>query len=275
VIGRCDSFATLIAAAGTCTFTPGTSCDIIGGEYNGVTLTGNFTGTIASVEDTANCLTDATLAYDAAYGLRFTFLQVSDIIGGRTLTPGCYHQNAAIDAAANTNITLDAGGDPNAVFVIAATGALGLGADSYIVLLNGATYDNIFWVIEGAVTVGAGGILQGITLTIGAITLGADSKLCGRGLAHVAALSMNEGSIIVGNCDLWPQRTAILDTLLCPHVITIHTADSSMFHSLPLPLERTKLIIKPIHVCDWGSTSLIQVPSSYFCLYITHLPFDV
>eukprot|EP00978_Attheya_sp_CCMP212_P049175 scaffold627998_cov138-Attheya_sp.AAC.1 len=79
-----------------------------------------------------------------------------DILGGKTLTPGCYHQNAAIDTAANTNITLDAEGDPSAVFVIAATGALSLGAGSYIVLLNGATYENIFWVIEGAVNVGAG-----------------------------------------------------------------------------------------------------------------------
>jgi hypothetical protein len=118
------------------------------------------------------------------------------------LTPGCYHQNAAINTAASTHITLDAEDDPNAVFVIAATGALGLGAGSNIVLTRGATYENIFWVIEGAVNVGAGGILQGIVLTIGALSLEANAKLCGRGLAHVAAMNMNEGSIIVGNCDV-------------------------------------------------------------------------
>jgi hypothetical protein len=191
----------LYASAGTCS--PPANCEIINGVYNNETITGNFTGTIASAIETASCASDASSSYSDIYDERATFTQLTDIIGGKTLTPGCYHQEAAITVGASTNITLDALGDPNAVFVIVATGALTLGANSYILLLNGTTYENVFWVIEGAVDVGAGGILQGTTLLIGALTLGVDAKLCGRGLAHVAAVTMAIGtSIFVGDCDV-------------------------------------------------------------------------
>eukprot|EP00978_Attheya_sp_CCMP212_P018786 scaffold51871_cov72-Attheya_sp.AAC.4 len=124
--------------------------------------------------------------------------------GNKTLTPGCYHQGAAINVVAFTNITLDAEGDPNAVFVISSNGALILDRSSYIVLLNGATYENVFWVVDGAVTVSTEGILQGTTLVYGALTLGPRAKICGRALlVTTAAVTMDsESSIIVGDCDM-------------------------------------------------------------------------
>eukprot|EP00978_Attheya_sp_CCMP212_P047390 scaffold421342_cov60-Attheya_sp.AAC.5 len=135
--------------------------------------------------------------------LRSTFTAITTIAGGQTYTPGCYSTLAAINTAANTNITLDAEGDPNAVFVIAANAALGFGADSYVVLRNGTTYENVFWVINGAIGVGARSILQGTTLNVGAFSLGVDAKLCGRALVPGGALNMAPGSsIIVDDCDL-------------------------------------------------------------------------
>jgi hypothetical protein len=194
----------LVIGVATCTV-PGT-CDLINGNYSNGTVTGNFAGTIASVDDIANCTNDAIAIYSATYEERtnFTTLVGATTLGsGRTLTPGCYYQVAAINTAASTNITLDAEGDPNAVFVIVSDGALGLGADSYVVLKNCATYENIFWIIQGAISLGAGSILQGTTLVNGAFTLGANAKLCGRALAPVGALTMGlESSIIVGDCDL-------------------------------------------------------------------------
>eukprot|EP00978_Attheya_sp_CCMP212_P024751 scaffold78291_cov47-Attheya_sp.AAC.1 len=183
-IGSCDSFALLVSTSTCSTTLSGASCRIINGKYSNGIGTGNFDGSIASVDDTYTCRNDFKLSCNAIfqarheYAERFTvLLDNTTLAGGRTLNPGCYYQVAAINTAADTNITLDAKGDPDAVFVIVSDGALGLGANSYVVLENGATYENIFWAIQGAVSNGAGSILQGTTLINGAFTLGANAKL--------------------------------------------------------------------------------------------------
>jgi hypothetical protein len=132
-----------------------------------------------------------------------TFTKITTISGGQTYTPGCYFTVAAINTAAGSNITLDAEGDPNAVFVIVAEAALGLGADSYVVFRNGTTYENVFWVINGAIAVGARSVLQGTAINVGAFSLGADAKLCGRALVPLGALNMAaRSSIILDDCDV-------------------------------------------------------------------------
>jgi hypothetical protein len=186
--------------SGTATCTTGT-CEIINGEYSNGTVVGDFSGTIASVDDIAKCTNDANAAYSAIFEERTTFTAIT-IAGGQTLYPGWYYQAAAISTAASTNITLDAKGDPNAVFVIVSDGALGLGDDSYVVLKNGTTYENIFWVIQGAISVGLRSILQGTTLVNGAFSLGINVKSCGRLLAHAAVNMYSGSSIIFGDCDL-------------------------------------------------------------------------
>ena len=45
-------------------------------------------------------------------------------LAGTTLSPGLYTSSAATGLAASASVTLDGGGDPNAVFVIQVNGAL-------------------------------------------------------------------------------------------------------------------------------------------------------
>eukprot|EP00978_Attheya_sp_CCMP212_P028104 scaffold96120_cov44-Attheya_sp.AAC.1 len=199
-IGSCHSFALLVSTSTCSTTLPGTFCRIINGTYSNGSVTGNFAGSIASVDDTDTCTND--------FGLkRFTTLEGSTTLaGGQTLTPGCYYQEAAINTAASTNITLDAEEDPNAVFVVVSDGALGLGANSYVVLENGATFENIFWVIQGAVSNGVGSILQGTTLVNGAFTLAANAKVCGRALVKGDLTMGEESSIILGDCHVYDHN---------------------------------------------------------------------
>ena len=69
-------------------------------------------------------------------------------LAGATLTPGLH---TIAGAASNTGtVTLDGGGDPNAVFVFQVNGALAMAAGSHVVLTNGARASRVFWQVNGA-----------------------------------------------------------------------------------------------------------------------------
>jgi hypothetical protein len=64
-----------------------------------------------------------------------------------------------------TPVTLDAEGDPDAVFIIQIVGALGAtAATGNVILTNGAQSANVFWIVEGAVSTGAGTHMEGTIL---------------------------------------------------------------------------------------------------------------
>jgi hypothetical protein len=105
---------------------------------------------------------------------------------GATLTPGLYTSGAAVAIPAWVVVTLDGGGDPNAVFVIQVDGALSLGAGAQIKLTGGAQASNVFWQVNGAFSVGAGGQFAGTALASAAGTVGAGSLVNGRVLAEAA-----------------------------------------------------------------------------------------
>ena len=63
---------------------------------------------------------------------------VAAALAGRIITPGLY---AIAGAASNTTtVTLDGGGNPNAVFVFQVNGAMAFAAGSHVVLTNGARH---------------------------------------------------------------------------------------------------------------------------------------
>ena len=102
-------------------------------------------------------------------------------LGGQTLTPGVYKIGAAATVA--SPVTLDAEGDPDAVFIIQITGALGSTAGvGNVVLTNDAQSANVYWIVEGAVSMGAGTHMEGNLLGGADITFGADTSMSGRAL---------------------------------------------------------------------------------------------
>lgn len=122
---------------------------------------------------------DRQAAYDAAAaqenGTPFAGDQA-----GKTFSPGLYSAGAAIT---NTGtITLDAAGDPNAVFVFQIGAAFSPAAGSKVVLKNGALANNVYWQVVGAVALGADATLVGTVLGAGVISFGAGATLKGRAL---------------------------------------------------------------------------------------------
>lgn len=111
---------------------------------------------------------------------------------GETLYPGVYDIGGAGSVAGT--LTLDGQGDPNAVFIMKFKGAFTAGAASNIVLINGADAANVFWVAQGALSVGANSAIKGTLLAYpGAITLGVNSSIEGRLLSSVGAITVGVG----------------------------------------------------------------------------------
>ncbi|MCW2545442.1 MAG: Ice-binding protein [Frankiales bacterium] len=115
--------------------------------------------------------------------------EFSGDLNGRTFRAGVHHAAAAL--ALTGTLTLDAEGDPGAVFVIQVAAALNTAALSHVVLVNGALPANVFWQVQGAAGLGAGSTFAGTILAAGAITIGDGTQLLGRALAGGAVTLAN------------------------------------------------------------------------------------
>ena len=148
------------------------------------------TGTIYPTGDAVvmTALTDFATAFDEGKNRPHDVLLSAAAfeLGGSTLTPGVYKIGAAATLA--SPVTLDAEGDPDAVFIIQIVGALGTtAAVGNVLLTNGAESRNIFWIVEGAVSMGASTHMEGTILGGAAITFGASTTITGRAMAGTIA----------------------------------------------------------------------------------------
>jgi hypothetical protein len=186
-LGRAASYSVL----GTATTNGGVST-ISGdlGAYPTVSVTGFPDGTVqgdthAGDETAAAAEADLAAAYADALS-RTPDTEFADDLIGVTFTPGVHHTGAALELSAGGILTLDAEGDPNAVFIFQVNGALNTAASSSVQLINGAQASNVYWQVNGAAGTGAKSSFSGTILAAGAITLGEGSTLIGRALSSGA-----------------------------------------------------------------------------------------
>jgi hypothetical protein len=131
---------------------------------------------------------------------------------GEVLSPGVYDVTGATSISAM--LTMDGGGDPNSVFIIRSTGAFTTGATTTnVVLTNGASPNNIFWVSEITLSTGAGSIMKGTLVSpSGAIALGVNTNLEGRLLTRSGGLSIGAGCVLTAPSGSSPFDLGILST---------------------------------------------------------------
>jgi hypothetical protein len=116
--------------------------------------------------------------------------------GGEIITPGIYSIPAA--GSIGGTVTLDGGGDTNAVFIIKFLGAMTAGAGATTILSNKTQASNVFWIAEGAITVGAGSIIKGTLFSHGAaISLAANCNIEGRMFTTGGAISIAGGCVSI------------------------------------------------------------------------------
>ena len=186
-LGTAVNFGVL--AGGAISGTGSTTGDI-GSRTGAIAPAITSTGTIYPTGDAVvvAALTDFSTAYNVGKNTAYdTLLSAAAFeLGGSTLTAGIYKIGAAATLA--TPMTFDAQGNSDATFIIQIVGTLGTTASvGNVALLNGAQSSNIFWVVEGSVTAGAGTHMEGTLLCGSAITFGATTTINGRAFAGSAA----------------------------------------------------------------------------------------
>jgi hypothetical protein len=164
----------------------------------GSTITGFPPCTITGVQNLGNAIAaqnqiDLTTAYNTLAGMACApaNMIVADL-GGTTKPAGVYCSATSIGVTGT--LTLDGGGDPNAMFVFQAGSALTTAGN--IVLINGAQAKNVWWQVGSSATIGTASQWQGNIVALTSITLVDNATLFGRALARNGAVTLGTGNTI-------------------------------------------------------------------------------
>lgn len=167
-----------------------------------ITVNGN---TIVGKSALTTAFVDLRAAFDDAWGRSYTETFTADL-GGRTLLPGVYLDADPRPTTIDINgvLTLDAQGNPEAVWIFQSKSALALGANSQIRLINGARFCRVFWVVNSA-QLGAGSHLEGHVFAWGDIDAGQGATvngqlLAGANLEEEGTVNLNGNTIVNGPC---------------------------------------------------------------------------
>jgi hypothetical protein len=115
-------------------------------------------------------------------------------LGGRTITPGVY-QGGTIELTGT--LVLDAGGDPNALFVFKAASTLVTASASRVVLVNGAKASNVFWQVGSSATFGTSTQFVGTVIATASITATTGVAIVGRLIARNGAVTLDSNTITI------------------------------------------------------------------------------
>jgi len=149
----------------------------------------------------ATAQAELTTAYNKAAGAAGGAALPADI-GGLVLTPGVYKTTSSQPSLGITgNLTLDGGGDPNAVWIFQIVSTLTTAAgNSHIILINGANSHNVTWQVGSSATLGTNTIFQGTMMAMASITVTTGATLNGRALARTGAVSLDSNQVNVPPC---------------------------------------------------------------------------
>jgi hypothetical protein len=147
---------------------------------------------------------DLVTAYNDAAG-RSSTATISADLAGSTLTPGVY--TSASSLGLSGALTLDARGDPNAVFVFQAGSTLTAGSASRVLLIGGAQACNVFWQVGSSATIGTTSAFVGNIMALTSISLTTGATLNGRALARNGAVTLDTNTITKATCTAPPTST--------------------------------------------------------------------
>ena len=211
-LGAAASFAVLGASTVTNTGPTVLNGDLGISPGNASSVTGfppgSFTGTLHAADALAGqAQIDATAAYNNLAG------QVCDFgpfgptdLAGQTLVPGVYCFSSSVQISVGGILTLNALGDPNAVWVFKAGSTLTTLPGASVVYINsgGLPLCNVYWQVGSSATLGTTTTFVGtiiaahdITLTTGATVLG---NVLARGVAADGAVTLDTNTVTIPVC---------------------------------------------------------------------------
>ena len=200
-LGAAGNYAVLAGTSVTNASTASDQTVITGGNVGvspGTSETGFVAGTYTAVIDNTNAAA-AEAALTTAYNTAAGLLQPAALPGdmsGITFTPGLYKTSSAVTLNSGA-VTLDAQGDPNAVFVFQVGSSLVAASGTQVILTNGAQSSNIFWQVGSSATLNSSTAWVGNIIALTTVTLGTDATLHGRAMASNGAVTLLSNKITI------------------------------------------------------------------------------
>ncbi len=203
-LGTTDSFAILGGSAVTNTGPTVINGDL--GVHPGTSVTGFPPGIVNGDVHSADAValqaqTDLVTAYNDAAGQPFDATVTSDL-GGQTLTPGVYRSSSSQQLTGP--LTLNAQGNPNAVFIFQIGSTLTTASASSVNLINGAQACNVYWQVGSSATLGTGTNFVGNVLALTSITANTAATVQGRLLARNGAVTLDTNTVTRSQCATGP-----------------------------------------------------------------------
>jgi hypothetical protein len=209
-LGTADSFAVLGGSTVT-----NTGPSVITGNLGvspGSAVTGFPPGVVIGTVHAANAVAlqaqnDTTTAYNAlaAQSCPGGNNLTGQDLGGLTLTPGVYC--FATSAQLTGTLTLNAQGNPAAVFIFQIGSTLTTASSSSVSVINGGLNCNVYWQVGSSATLGTATSFVGTIIALTSITLTTGAQVVGRALARNGAVTLDTNNIDASTCATTPVPT--------------------------------------------------------------------
>ena len=198
-------------------------------------------GTVTTFARATQALADANTAFNNLAAMPGGRDPAKGQLGGLVLAPGIYKAKSGAFLITGADLTLDARGDSNAVFVFQMASSLTVGTPDSprsVNLINGAQANNVFWQVGSAASVnGSGGgtmsgtIISSATTTISSPGNTAVVTLNGRALALNASVTMVNTVINVPVSNAFGNQPATGSTSVITPTASVDLGSASSFAS--------------------------------------------
>jgi hypothetical protein len=169
-------------------------------EVTGIVYTTDASGPAGSIPNAVGLTLakgDLTAAYNEAAGrTAIDLVNLSGNIGGLTLTPGLYKSSGSLQISSG-DLTFDALGDANGVFIIQIASTLITTSGRKVILKGGALAKNIFWQVGSSATLGTTSVFKGTIMADQSIALNTGAIVEGRLLARIGAVTISASTVVL------------------------------------------------------------------------------
>jgi hypothetical protein len=171
------------------------------GVSPGTAVTGFPPGSATAIHKADGAAAQAQSALTAAYidaAGRSGSTSVAGDLTGQTLFACIYKSTSSLGLAGD--LTLNAQGNPDAVFIFQISSTLITGSGSHVILTNGAKACNVFWQVGSSATLGTNSVFKGSILALTKIAVTTGAQLEGRALARNGEVTLDTNTIAGCTC---------------------------------------------------------------------------